>query len=381
MLIKSFLEDSHQRLCFLPTLRQFMATFTYSISTTWCFWATRSPNSRATFASAPTVNEMALTIADIQAPINTEMNRFEQIFKELMKSDVMLLDQIMNYIVRRKGKQLRPMFVFLTAGVCGTINDSTYRGAALIELLHTASLVHDDVVDDSNYRRGFFSINALWKNKIAVLVGDYLLARGLALSLENGDFDLLAIGNKAVKDLSEGELLQMEKARRLDINENIYYEIIRQKTASLIAACCAMGARSVDAPAEVIEVARLFGEKVGIAFQIKDDLFDYGTAEVGKPLGIDIKEKKMTLPLIYALNKAARSDKRRVINIIKNRSDEPKQVSEVIAFVKDSGGIEYATTAMEQYVQQAKDLLYKLPVSTYRNSLEGLIQYTIERSK
>ena len=358
-----------------------MATFTYSISATWCFWATRSPNSWATFASAPTVNEMALTIADIQAPINTEMNRFEQIFKELMKSDVMLLDQIMNYIVRRKGKQLRPMFVFLTAGVCGTINDSTYRGAALIELLHTASLVHDDVVDDSNYRRGFFSINALWKNKIAVLVGDYLLARGLALSLENGDFDLLAIGNKAVKDLSEGELLQMEKARRLDINENIYYEIIRQKTASLIAACCAMGARSVDAPAEVIEVARLFGEKVGIAFQIKDDLFDYGTAEVGKPLGIDIKEKKMTLPLIYALNKAARSDKRRVINIIKNRSDEPKQVSEVIAFVKDSGGIEYATTAMEQYVQQAKDLLYKLPVSTYRNSLEGLIQYTIERSK
>lgn len=381
MLTKSFLEDSHQRLCFLPTLRQFMATFTYSISTNWCFWATKSPNSRATFASAPTVNEMALTIADIQAPINTEMNRFEQIFKELMKSDVMLLDQIMNYIVRRKGKQLRPMFVFLTAGVCGTINDSTYRGAALIELLHTASLVHDDVVDDSNYRRGFFSINALWKNKIAVLVGDYLLARGLALSLENGDFDLLAIGNKAVKDLSEGELLQMEKARRLDINEDIYYEIIRQKTASLIAACCAMGARSVDAPAEVIEVARLFGEKVGIAFQIKDDLFDYGTAEVGKPLGIDIKEKKMTLPLIYALNKAARSDKRRVINIIKNRSDEPKQVSEVIAFVKDSGGIEYATTAMEQYVQQAKDLLYKLPVSTYRNSLEGLIQYTIERSK
>ncbi|RYF71285.1 MAG: polyprenyl synthetase family protein, partial [Cytophagaceae bacterium] len=284
-------------------------------------------------------------------------------------------------IVRRKGKQLRPMFVFLTAGVCGTINDSTYRGAALIELLHTASLVHDDVVDDSNYRRGFFSINALWKNKIAVLVGDYLLARGLSLSLENGDFDLLGIGNRAVRDLSEGELLQLEKARRLDINEDVYYEIIRQKTASLIAACCAMGARSVNATTEMIEIARLFGEKVGIAFQIKDDLFDYGTAEVGKPLGIDIKEKKMTLPLIYALNKAARSDKRRVINIIKNHSDEPKQVNDVISFVKESGGIEYATVAMQNYVQQAKDLLYKLPASTYRNSLEGLIQYTIERSK
>ncbi|NID09117.1 polyprenyl synthetase family protein [Fibrivirga algicola] len=324
---------------------------------------------------------MALTIADIQAPIAAEMNRFEQTFKDLMKSDVMLLDQITNYIVRRKGKQLRPMFVFLTAGVCGTINESTYRGAALIELLHTASLVHDDVVDDSNYRRGFFSINALWKNKIAVLVGDYLLSRGLLLSIENGDVDLLGIGSQAVRDLSEGELLQLEKARRLDINEDVYYEIIRQKTASLIAACCAMGARSVNASAEMIEIARLFGEKVGIAFQIKDDLFDYGTAEVGKPLGIDIKEKKMTLPLIYALNKAARSDKRRVINIIKNHSDEPKQVNEVIAFVKNSGGIEYATTAMQQYVQQAKDLLYKLPTSTYRNSLEGLIQYTIERSK
>ncbi|HEY0110751.1 MAG TPA: polyprenyl synthetase family protein, partial [Fibrella sp.] len=287
---------------------------------------------------------MALTIADIQAPIATEMDRFEHTFKDLMKSDVMLLDQITTYIVRRKGKQLRPMFVFLTAGVCGTINESTYRGAALIELLHTASLVHDDVVDDSNYRRGFFSINALWKNKIAVLVGDYLLSRGLLLSIENGDVDLLGIGSKAVRDLSEGELLQLEKARRLDINEEVYYEIIRQKTASLIAACCAMGARSVNASADMIETARLFGEKVGIAFQIKDDLFDYGTAEVGKPLGIDIKEKKMTLPLIYALNKAARSDKRRVINIIKNHSNEPRQVNEVIAFVKGSGGIEHATS-------------------------------------
>lgn len=373
-------EEIPRRLEFLPTVRQFVVTFAHNLIN-GVSRATTSPRSQAASKVAPSVNPMALTIADIQAPIAAEMNRFEQTFKDLMKSDVMLLDQITSYIVRRKGKQLRPMFVFLTAGVCGTINDSTYRGAALIELLHTASLVHDDVVDDSNYRRGFFSINALWKNKIAVLVGDYLLARGLSLSLDNGDFDLLGIGNRAVRDLSEGELLQLEKARRLDINEDIYYEIIRQKTASLIAACCAMGARSVNASADMIETARLFGEKVGIAFQIKDDLFDYGTAEVGKPLGIDIKEKKMTLPLIYALNNAGRSDKRRVINIIKNHSDEPRQVNDVISFVKSSGGIEYATGAMQSYVQQAKELLYKLPASTYRNSLEGLIQYTIERSK
>ncbi len=322
-----------------------------------------------------------LTIAQIQAPIAAEMKLFEQKFRDSMKSDVMLLDQIMTYIVRRKGKQLRPMFVFLTAGVCGTINESTYRGASLIELLHTASLVHDDVVDDSNYRRGFFSINALWKNKIAVLVGDYLLARGLSLSLEHGDHDLLSIGNKAVRDLSEGELLQIEKARRLDITEAVYYEIIRQKTASLIAACCAMGARSANAPAEMIETARLFGEKVGIAFQIKDDLFDYGTAEVGKPLGIDIKEKKMTLPLIYALNHASSGDKRRMINTIKNHSEEPKRVNEVIEFVKSSGGIEYAARAMEDYVRQAQVLLHTLPESVYRNSLEGLVEYTIAREK
>ena len=324
---------------------------------------------------------MTPTIAEIQAPIAAEMKLFEQKFRDSMKSDVMLLDQIMTYIVRRKGKQLRPMFVFLTAGVCGTINESTYRGASLIELLHTASLVHDDVVDDSNYRRGFFSVNALWKNKIAVLVGDYLLARGLSLSLEHGDYDLLGIGNKAVRDLSEGELLQIEKARRLDITEAVYFEIIRQKTASLISACCAMGARSANAPAEMIEIARLFGEKVGIAFQIKDDLFDYGTAEVGKPLGIDIKEKKMTLPLIYALSKASSGEKRRLISTIKNHSEEPKRVSEVIEYVRSSGGIDYAQRAMEDYVRQAQALLHTLPVSVYRHSLEGLVDYTIAREK
>jgi octaprenyl-diphosphate synthase len=324
---------------------------------------------------------MARSVAAIQAPINAEMKLFEQRFSDLMKSDVRLLDQIMNYIVKRKGKQLRPMFVFLTAGVCGGITDTTYRGAALIELLHTASLVHDDVVDDSNYRRGFFSINALWKNKIAVLVGDFMLSRGLLLSVDNGDFDLLGIVSRAVKDLSEGELLQIDKARRLDITEDLYFEIIRQKTASLIASCTAMGARTAGADAPIMEQARLFGEKVGIAFQIKDDLFDYGTAEIGKPLGIDIKEKKMTLPLIYALRRADFWQKRRIINLVKNESNNPKKVSEVIEFVKISGGLEYATEAMKQYVTDAIALLRRFPDSVYRQSLEELVYYTIERSK
>jgi octaprenyl-diphosphate synthase len=324
---------------------------------------------------------MALTVADIQAPIAAEMQLFEQKFRGLMKSDVMLLDQIMNYIVKRKGKQLRPMFVFLTAGVCGQITESTYRGASLIELLHTATLVHDDVVDDSNYRRGFFSINALWKNKVAVLVGDYLLSRGLLLSIDNGDFELLQLVSTAVREISEGELLQIEKARRLDITEDVYYEIIRQKTASLIAACCAVGARSAGVDKVMVEKARVFGEKVGIAFQIKDDLFDYGTAEVGKPLGIDIKEKKMTLPLIYALNKAGFLEKRRIINIVKNESENPRKVNEVISFVKNSGGIEYATEAMNSYVAETQILLNSFPESPYRQSLHQLVQYTIERSK
>lgn len=324
---------------------------------------------------------MILSIQEIQAPIQGEMKAFEQKFRSFMKSDVRLLDQIMNYIIRRKGKQLRPMFVFLSAGVSGTISDSTYRGAALIELLHTATLVHDDVVDDSNYRRGFFSVNALWKNKIAVLVGDYLLSRGLLLSVDNGDFDLLKIVSRAVRELSEGELLQIEKARRLDINEEVYYEIIRQKTASLIASCCAVGASSVQADPEIVTRMHSFGEKVGIAFQIKDDLFDYGDAEVGKPLGIDIKEKKMTLPLIYALNKSSWLEKRRIINIIRNESHKPRKVAEVIGYVKDSGGIEYAQQVMLRYVEEASEILKTFPQSEYRDSLEQLVQFTIERTK
>ena len=324
---------------------------------------------------------MTLSIKEIQHPVADEMKAFEQKFRQFMKSDVMLLDQIMNYIVRRKGKQLRPMFVFLSAGVCGNVVESTYRGAALIELLHTATLVHDDVVDDSNYRRGFFSVNALWKNKIAVLVGDYLLSRGLLLSVDYEEFDILKIVSTAVRELSEGELLQIEKARRLDINEEVYYQIIKQKTASLIASCCAVGACSVGAGADVVKRMHAFGEKVGMAFQIKDDLFDYGEDEIGKPLGIDIKEKKMTLPLIYALNKAGWLEKRRIINIIRNESHKPKKVNEVIAFVKESGGLKYAQEVMQKYVEEARVLLHGFSDSAHRQSLEQLVQYTIERSK
>lgn len=298
-----------------------------------------------------------------------------------MKSKVMLLDKIMGYIVKRKGKQMRPLFVFLSAGTVGQISEATYRGASLIELLHTATLVHDDVVDDSHYRRGFFSINALWKNKIAVLVGDFLLSRGLILSMDNGDHDLLRITTEAVKEMSEGELLQMEKARKLDISEDVYYEVIRAKTASLITSCCRVGAASVGASDETVARMGEFGENVGMAFQIKDDLFDYGAFEIGKPTGIDIREKKMTLPLIHALSKATKSEVRRIKKLVKKSETKPKVVNEVISFVKNSGGIEYATSVMEKYHQKAKDILASFPESAHRNSLEDLVQFTIERTK
>jgi octaprenyl-diphosphate synthase len=324
---------------------------------------------------------MNLSTKEIQAPIAKEMAAFEGKFRAFMKSDVMLLDKIMSYIVQRKGKQIRPMFVFLIAGTFGEISEKAFRGASFIELLHTATLVHDDVVDDSDKRRGYFSINALWKNKIAVLVGDYLFSKGMLLSLENNDFDMFKIVSTAVKDMSEGELLQMEKARKLDINEKVYFEIIRQKTATLIAACCAVGACAANMGEELVEKARLFGEKVGIAFQIKDDLFDYGTDEIGKPLGIDIKEKKMTLPLIYALNQSDWLTKRKITNIIKNESDKPLKVDYVIDFVKKSGGIGYATQQMEKHVEEAIQILKSFPENTFRNSLESLVKYTIERKK
>lgn len=322
---------------------------------------------------------MSLKLDNIKAPIAREMEEFEQKFRASMKTRILLLDKIMSYIVKRKGKQMRPMFVFLSAGTCGQISESTYRGASLIELLHTATLVHDDVVDEANYRRGFFSVNALWKNKVAVLVGDFLLAKGLLLSVSNKDFNLLSIVSDAVREMSEGELLQMEKSRKLNITEDIYYEIIRQKTASLIASCCAVGASSSGADEEATRLMREFGEKIGMAFQIKDDLFDYGEDEIGKPVGIDIKEKKMTLPLIHALSKAGWLEKRKIISIVKNESNKPKKVKEVIDFVKRSGGIQYAEEAMNKYHRDALQLLDRFPESDYKRSLIQLVQFTIDR--
>ncbi len=322
-----------------------------------------------------------VSINTIREPIASEMQIFEERFMDYVRTDVMLLDKIMGYIVRSKGKQIRPMFVFLMAGAHGGINDASHRGAALIELLHTATLVHDDVVDDSNERRGFFSINALWKNKISVLVGDYLLSRGLLLSVDNNDFALLRLVTQAVREMSEGELLQMEKARSMDITEAVYFEIIRQKTATLLEACCGVGAASAGANAEQIADAKLFGRLVGIAFQIKDDLFDYGTAQIGKPLGIDIKEKKMTLPLIYALNQAQRSEKRHYINLIKNKSHQNEVVQAIIQFVKASGGIDYTIQKMNEYKTNALNYLQKLPPTPFLNALYGLVDYVIQRDK
>jgi octaprenyl-diphosphate synthase len=300
-----------------------------------------------------------------------------------MTSKVALLNRITHYIVNRKGKQMRPMFVFLAAKLLnnGKVNERTYRGASVIELIHTATLVHDDVVDESNKRRGFFSINALWKNKIAVLVGDYLLSKGLLLSIDNGDFDLLRIISVAVREMSEGELLQIEKARRLDITEDVYYDIIRQKTATLIAACCSLGACSVKPESEDVETFRRFGELCGMAFQIKDDLFDYGNESIGKPTGIDIKEQKMTLPLIYALNKCTKNEKRWIINSIKNHNKDKKRVKEVIAFVKKTGGLDYAVAKMLAYKDEALELLRSYPESEYRSALELMVNYVVERKK
>lgn len=324
---------------------------------------------------------MPLKLKDIQVPIASEMAVFEKKFQEAMRSKVMLLDKIMNYIVRRKGKQMRPMFVFLSSGVVGEITEASYRGASLIELLHTATLVHDDVVDDSKYRRGFFSINALWKNKIAVLVGDYLLSRGLLLSVDNRDYDLLKIVSDAVREMSEGELLQMEKARNLNITEDVYFEIIRQKTASLIASCCAVGACAGGGTREDIRKMKEFGERVGMAFQIKDDLFDYGSEEIGKPVGIDIRERKLTLPLIYALQKASWGEKKRIIFMIKNEKLRQKKINQIVDFVQQSGGIEYAEKVMHDYLDQALELLSSFKESIYRDSLSNLVHFTIERTK
>lgn len=322
-------------------------------------------------------------VEQIKQPIAFEMELFEQKFQLSMSSKVALLNRITHYIVNRKGKQMRPMFVFLVAKMLnnGEVSERTYRGASVIELIHTATLVHDDVVDDSNLRRGFFSVNALWKNKIAVLIGDYLLSKGLLLSIDNNDFDLLKIISVAVREMSEGELLQIEKARKLDITEAVYYEIIRQKTATLIAACCSLGAASVKPESQHVETMRKFGELIGMAFQIKDDLFDYGDTQIGKPTGIDIKEQKMTLPLIYVLNKADVKEKNWLINSIKNHNKDSKRVKEVIAFVKDNGGLEYAIAKMKQFQEEALTLLDNYTDSAYKTSLELMVNYVIDRKK
>ncbi|HUH73137.1 MAG TPA: polyprenyl synthetase family protein [Chitinophagales bacterium] len=321
-----------------------------------------------------------MKVSDLKAPIDEELRIFEKKFREAMRSDVALLDKVTYYIYQRKGKQVRPMFIFLAAKMCGGVTEATYTGASLIELLHTATLVHDDVVDDANERRGFFSINALWKNKIAVLVGDYLLSKGLLLSLEHGQYHLLHIVSNAVKSMSEGELLQMEKARKLDITEEIYFQIITNKTASLIAAACATGAASTTNDKELIEKMRLMGEYIGIAFQIKDDLFDYGETDIGKPRGIDIKERKMTLPLIYTLNQVNKKDKKWIINIVKNYNEDKAKVQELIEFVKAKGGIQYTIDTMNLYKQKAFEIIDTIEDSEAKEGLVDLVNYITERN-
>jgi octaprenyl-diphosphate synthase len=322
-------------------------------------------------------------VEQIKQPISYEMDLFEQKFQLAMASKVALLNRITHYIVNRKGKQMRPMFVFLVAKMVnnGEVSERTYRGASVIELIHTASLVHDDVVDDSNRRRGFFSINALWKNKIAVLIGDYFLSKGMLVCIDNNDFDLLKIISVAVREIVEGELLQIEKARKLDITEDIYYEIIRQKTATLIAACCSLGAASVKPNTEDVERMRKFGELIGMAFQIKDDLFDYGQEAIGKPTGIDIKERKMTLPLIHVLNNCSKKEQDWVINSIKKHNKDQKRVKEVIAFVKDKGGLEYAVAKMKQFQEEALLILNNYSESEFKNALILMVNYVIERKE
>lgn len=311
--------------------------------------------------------------------IEKELRDFEAKFKDAVRSKVPMLDRIMRYIVNRKGKQLRPMFVFLSAKLGGQVNDSTYRAASLVEILHTATLVHDDVVDDSLERRGYFSVYALWKNKISVLVGDYLLAKGLLLSLDNDDFRILKILSEAVRKMSEGELLQIEKARTLNITEEIYYEIIRNKTASLLASACSAGIWSTSNDDVLAEKMKIFGEKVGMAFQIKDDLFDYFNDNTGKPSGNDIKEKKLTLPLIYTLNTVDRETNRKIIYIVKNQNKDSKKVNYVTELVKATGGIDYAIRKMDEFKKEGMDILHQFPETEVRKELEGLVNYVTDR--
>ena len=321
-------------------------------------------------------------IKEIKKPIVDEMNLFENKFKKSLKTTVPLLDKIMHYIIKRKGKQMRPMFVFLCAKLFGETKESAYTAASLIELLHTATLVHDDVIDESNFRRGVFSINALWKNKISVLVGDFLLSRGLLLAVEKNEFELLKIVSHAVKDMSEGELLQIEKTRKLNITEEVYFEIIRKKTATLISACCAAGASSSQTSSENISQMKIFGEKVGIAFQIKDDLFDYTQSPlIGKPTGLDIREKKMTLPLIHTLNQVNKKEKSFIINTIKNDSKNSKKVEQIINLVKENKGLEFAENKMNEYYSESIKILEKFDDNEAKDSLKKLVEFVVKRKK
>lgn len=323
---------------------------------------------------------MANTVELIKAPISDEMKLFEQKFYESMKSNVPLLDKVTRFVVTTKGKQMRPMFVFLCAKLVGNVNEKTFRGASMIELIHTATLVHDDVVDESFKRRNFFSINALWKNKIAVLVGDYLLSKSVLLSTDNKDYDLLAVISRTIREMSEGELLQLEKARKLDITEEIYYEIIRQKTATLIAACCEVGVLSNNVDEETAKKMQLFGTYTGMAFQIKDDLFDYQTSNIiGKPVGIDIKEQKMTLPLIYTLKNASPENYKKYFATIKRHNTDGKRVRELIDFVKSSGGMDYAIQTMKDYQQKALEILSEFPDNEAKDALKLMLDYVIRR--
>lgn len=323
---------------------------------------------------------MANTVEEIRTPIAAEMKLFEQKFYESMKSNVPLLDKVTRFIVTTKGKQMRPMFVFLCAKLVGEVNEKTFRGASMIELIHTATLVHDDVVDESFKRRNFFSINALWKNKIAVLVGDYLLSKAVLLSTDHKDFDLLAVISRTIREMAEGELLQLEKARKLDITEDVYYEIIRQKTATLIAACCEIGVLSNGVDEELGKKMMEFGTLTGMAFQIKDDLFDYLTSNfIGKPVGIDIKEQKMTLPLIYTLSNATPENRKYYLNTIRRYNNDTKRVKELIAFVKSSGGLDYAVDVMKNYQLRAKNILDEFSDGEAKQSLMLMLDYVIER--
>lgn len=321
-------------------------------------------------------------LADIKAPIAYEMKEFDKRFKSNLRSNTPIVDRVMNYMVRRKGKQLRPILVFLTAKMLGEVQDRTYVGASLIELMHTATLVHDDVVDDADMRRGFFSINALWKNKVAVLIGDYLLSKVLLLAVDQKEYELLGTVSTAVKSMSEGELLQIEKARKLDITEDIYYQVIQQKTAVLMETCCVVGAQSANASLEVQEKMQRFGRELGLAFQIKDDLFDFEKVNLtGKPSGIDIKEQKMTLPLINALQNATPAKRKEVIRIIKKHHNRPKKVAEVVDFVRNSGGLDYAREKMENHLKNASEILSTFPSSKERDALNEVIAYTGARKK